>query len=238
VTTPDDSDMSGNPPSNPPVNPAAASDDPVINAMVQDAGGDGELGAALVHIRALRATPAPTPSPELAALLADGLPGGATPKGRMRPGHRALLGVILIGGLGTTAAGAAFADEGIRRGAATVFANVINLAPFGMSLPVIRPTDTPTDTPAAPHPIPGTPGPSGSSSETTDGGAGHVSGPNPESSPSSRIEGNGGASDSSSDPGGATPPSTGPDAPGASSDGGSGSSGADQEQPSEASSTN
>jgi hypothetical protein len=234
VTTPDDNDMSGNAPSNPSTSADAAGDDPVIASMVRDAGGDGELSAALEHIRTLRAGSVPTPSPELAALLADGLPGGATPKGRMRPGHRALLGVILIGGLGTTAAGTAFAEEGIRRGAATVFANVINMTPFGMPLPVAAPTEKP----ATPRPIPGPPGPDGSGSETTEGGAGQANGPNPESPPSGPSEGGGGASGGSPDPGGTTPPSTGPDTPGGPSDGGSAPTGADEAQPRDASSTN
>ncbi|HEV7567372.1 MAG TPA: hypothetical protein VGO31_15605 [Microbacteriaceae bacterium] len=228
MTTRDDSDMSGNVPSNPNTNPNAVSGDPVIAAMIHDSGGDSELGAVLEHLRALGNGQVPTPSPELAKLLAAGLPGGASSKGRMRPGHRALLGVILVGGLGTAAAGAAFAEEGIRRGAEDALAKVITLTPFG------PPSAVPSETPAA-TPAPGADDHGGRGQDGSVGGDEQANLPTTESPTTGSDDGTGGSSGGSSDQRSATP-SAPPesDTPRSPSDDGSvsstgpGSSGSDQ----------
>jgi hypothetical protein len=105
--------------------------DPMIARMVSDAGGNADLGMLLEQVRDLGSGAAPTPSAELAALLATGLPGSATSKRRSSPRRPALLILILVGVLGATAAGAAVADDAFRSGAQVAIAHVIKtLTPF------------------------------------------------------------------------------------------------------------
>lgn len=152
----------------------------LIHELRAQVGGDAAFGEVLANIRDLGTGPAPTPSPELAMLLASGLQVNAasTPPAAARARRRLpriALGAAIVLILGATG-GAAFANDSIRLAAETAIANAVNaITPFHVEAPkpVLAPNEQlPASTIPSPAPSSDTPSASPSPSATT-----HVSVP-------------------------------------------------------------
>jgi hypothetical protein len=143
----------------------------LISELRAEVGGDAAFGEILASIRDLGAGPAPTPSPELAMLLASGLQVNAAHSAHARRRlPRFALGAAIVIVLGATG-GAAFANDSIRLAAETAIANAVNaITPFHVEAPkpVQAPGEQlPASTTPSPAPSNNAPGASPSPGATT-----------------------------------------------------------------------
>jgi hypothetical protein len=135
----------------------------------------------LLSLQSMADRDAPTPSPELAALLtANGTSRTVTPA---RPRHRGLVfSLALIGALAAGTGTAAAVSPDFRLGAAHAIAGIINAIPFGH--------------PTAPNPLPSAPSTS-THKPVSPGKSGGVTHPTPAPSDPTHSNGNGNGKSSS-----------------------------------------